>query len=101
MHFAIHTGDNLDNPAGLAGTARWVRVDSRGTGQEHHPAAGHRVGKGQLGPGRGKVEDFRSSCGMQNLSCRRKTNRRTDLLLSASSTTMRFPFQTALQKTLH
>ena len=33
-------------------------------GQEDHPAAVHRVGKGQSGPDQGKVEDFRSSCGM-------------------------------------
>lgn len=87
VHFAIHTGDNLDNPAGLAvaSTALRVRADSRGTGREHHPAAGHRAGKGRLGLGRGKVEDFRSSCGMQNLSitgCRRVT---IPSLLHASS----------------
>lgn len=71
MHFAIHTGDNPGNLAGPAGTAPSVREDSLGTGQEDHPAAAHRAGKGRSGPGQGKVEDFRSSCGMQNLSCRR------------------------------
>lgn len=81
MHFAIHTADNLDSLAGLVGTAPWARVDSRGRGQEGHPAVGHRVGKGPTGLGQGKVEDFRSSFGMQNLSCRkRKTNRRVGLL---------------------
>lgn len=80
MHFAIHTEGNLGNLAGLAGMAPWVQEDTLGRGLEDHLAAGHRVGKGQLGPGQGRVEDFRSSCGMQNLSCRRKTNRTTVLL---------------------
>lgn len=69
MHFAIHTADNLDSLAGLVGTVPWVRVDSQGRGQEGHLAVVHRVGKGPSGLGQGKVEDFRSSFGMQNLSC--------------------------------
>lgn len=81
MHFAIHTADNLDSLAGLVGMVPWVRADSQGRGQEGHLAVVHRVGKGPSGLGQGKVEDFRSSFGMQNLSCRkRKTNRRVGLL---------------------
>lgn len=69
---AIHTGGILGSLAGLAGRARWVQGDSRGTGQEGPPAAVHRAGTGQSGPGRGTVEDYRSSCGMRNLSCERR-----------------------------
>lgn len=71
MHFAIRTADNLDNPADLADTALGVREDSQGRGQEDHLVVVRRVGKGQSVPGRSRVEDFRSSFWMRNLSCRR------------------------------
>lgn len=78
MHFAIHTADNLDSLAGLVGTVPWVRVDSQGRGQEGHLAVVHRVGKGPSGLGQGKVEDFRSSFGMQNLSLEYLLKQQTD-----------------------
>lgn len=65
---AIHTGDILGSLAGLAGRARG---GSQGRGQGGPLAAGHRVGTGQSGPGRGTAEDYRSSCGMHNLACKR------------------------------
>lgn len=65
---AIRTGDILGSLAGLAGRARG---DSRGRGRGGPLAAVHRGGTGQSGPGRGTVEDYRSSCGMQNLPCKR------------------------------
>lgn len=68
MRSAIHTGDILGSLAGLAGRARG---DSQGRGREGPLAAVHRVGTGQWGPGRGTVEDYRSSCGRQNLTCKR------------------------------
>lgn len=85
MRFAIHTVDNLDSLAGLVGMALRVLVGmalrvlagSLGRGRGGHLAVAHRVGKGPSDPGQGKVEDFRSSFGMQNLSCSAAASART------------------------
>lgn len=61
---ATRTGGILGSLAGLAGRARG---GSQGRGREGPLAAVHRVGTGRWGPGRGTVEDYRSSCGMRNL----------------------------------
>lgn len=65
---AIRTGGILGSLAGLAGRAQG---DSQGRGQEGPLAAVHRGGTGQWGPDQGTAEDYRSSCGMQSLSCKR------------------------------
>lgn len=70
-------------------------------GQEDHPVVVHRVGTGQLDPGQGKVEDFRSSCGMQNLSCRRRKTEENWFAFVCFIYDHIDPFQTALQRALH